>query len=268
MANRFLLMIALLSIMSLTGCTSIRSTMLLRTDNNSYVGNSNGSARCDGAARPFKGVPITVELPTHLDVSITETYYLFAGIAPATTNSADVAASLQEAVPSARRNLGVKAELVKTKKLFTVDFKRPAAGVLSYNAKFAGQYFDAINNKIEDRTINDTADAIATVLPKLASLTAAKKGTDGTTGSELQNRVIKGERVVAFRRFDLNSPTFEDDVEQFVNQHLNCDDCFGNPLNNPAHFPTTETELPPVPTINTMTELPPEFFSRQESAFR
>jgi len=243
--------------------------MLLRTDNNSYVGNSNGYAKCDGETRPFKGVPITVEVPTHLDVSITETYYMFSAVTPRAKvgtvegNIAEVAATLQEVQPTTRRNLGVKAEIVKTKKVFTVDFKRPAAGVLAYNATFKGQYFDAIDNRIEDRTINDTADAIATVLPKLAGLTSAGKGIDPSFGSELQNRVVKGERVVAYQRFDLDSPSFEYDVEQFVNQHLNCDDYLGNCLNCPtqASSNTMETGNPAI--TNPVTELPVEYFSQQ-----
>ena len=223
-----------IAILALPGCTSVRSSMLLRTDNNSFVGNSNGYAKCDGSTRPFKGVPITLEVPTHVDLTITETYYMFSSVGPeydptgkVVVNAAAVAASLQEVPVSCRRNLSVKSEIIKTKKVFTVDFKRPAAGVLGYDAKFANRYFTEIDNSVTDRTITDSADAIASVVPALAKLASAGQGVTPEFGAGLKDRIVKGERVVAYQRFDIDSPSFECDVEAFVAQHVNCSDCNG-----------------------------------------
>jgi hypothetical protein len=128
---------------------------------------------------------------------------------------------------SNRRNLSVKSEIIKTKKVFTVDFKRPAAGVLGYDAQFANQYFTEINNSVTDRTITDSADAIANVVPALAKLAAAGQGVTPEFGAGLKDRIVKGERVVAYQRFDIDSPSFECDLEAFVAQHVNCTDCNG-----------------------------------------
>lgn len=212
------------------GCASLKSTAIARLDSNNFVGLSNG-APCpvSGQNRPFKGVPITLEVPTHLDVYVTETFYLYKGLKYDGDGNAVGPAPLKEASAACcRRNLNLQADIVKTKKVFTVDFKRPAAGSLGYTADFTDQqYFSKIQSEIDDNTIIEVADAINRVIPAFASLTAGTGTPSQGIGSQLQSKVIRGTRVVAYNRFDINSPDFEQQLEAFVNLHLN--DCHGCP---------------------------------------
>ena len=210
----------------LTGCTTVTSTMLNRTDNDVFVGNSNGEPNANCGATPFKGIPITVKVPTHLDVTISETYYLTVGkVKRADGTFVD---ELME-IPVKHRNLDVDADLVETDKLFTVDFPRPGSGTLDYKLDFGQdgdsypQYFKQIKNKIVDDTIKDVSMAVESVIPKLASLTGAGSFD---ASDELKKQMVVGNRVVAWRRFDISAPDFEWQVKCFVQKHVNnCNEC-------------------------------------------
>ncbi len=205
-------------LISLTGCRSFSSTMLNRLGDNSFVGNSNGYAKSNNGARPFKGIPITLQVPSHLDVYIDEVFYL-------QDDGSDVA-SISEPLDDTRI-LNVRTELIKTKKVFTVDYKRPGSGTLNSNTTFSDeQYFKTISNTITDTTITDSAALLNTVLKGVS--TSATGPTD-KQAMELTD-VVRDTRVVAFKRFDINDPDFELQVEEFVNQHLNnCDRCGQSP---------------------------------------
>lgn len=200
-----------------TGCASFSSTMLNRLEDNSFVGNSNGDLCSNDTARPFKGVPITLQVPSHLDVFIEETYYL--------EDKDSAAASLQ--LVRIGRILNVRTEVIKSKKVFVVDFKRPASGSLNLTADFnEQQYFKQIVSQLEDTTIVDSANLLGTAL-KFATAKPASAGGDGTRSLPKHLRQV---RVVAYRRFDINDPDYEMQVEEFVNTHLNsCDSCNTSP---------------------------------------
>ena len=170
----------------LSGCTSIRSTMLNRTEDDDFVGNSNGDPKECGMTRPFKGVPITMKVPTHVDVRIIETYYLY--------NSDSGLTQLR----TRHRNLGVETAFVMTEKVFTVDFKRPLSGTIDYAATFGpDQYFDTIKTKVVDTTITDVTALVAAAIPLFTTPVAA------LSGSTIASDVIVDTRAVAFRRFDM-----------------------------------------------------------------
>lgn len=190
------------------GCASTTSTMLNRTDSNQVIGNSNGFTRAAGQSRPFKGVPITVRLPTHLDVTINESdLYKYAGTPDHLT--------LIEGTTSR----SVETALVETDKVFTVDPKRPAAGRLTQTLDFGtgenSQFFDQIRYEIKDETINDINAALDTLLPRL---TAA--GTAKSASATLPKNVHELSRVVAWKRFDIDDPNFEQNVMTFVDMYL------------------------------------------------
>ena len=103
-----------------TGCTTSRSTMLNRHEDGLFTKN------CDV---PTRGIPITLKVPTHLDVTIIETYYLEDRSAGETKF-----ADLREVPMNGHRNLTVETKTIETEKVFTVDWIRPAAGVLEYGA--------------------------------------------------------------------------------------------------------------------------------------
>lgn len=230
-----------LSSLLFTGCTSISSTLVNRTDSDIFIGNSNGNVKSHCQARPFKGVPITLRVPTHLDIAVKETIFL---------RPTDDKSELVR-VRTPKRHLFVEANLVETDKVFAVDVKRPAAGTLDYTMEFGdnannldnSQYFKEIKNKIADKTIQDVTTALETVVPSLQKLAA----TPTTAGSDLKD-VIQENRVVAWKRFDLDTHDFEQQVGMFLEQHLNCCNSCREYRDNNSRLvspPAPHPQLPP-----------------------
>ena len=185
------------------GCTTVRSTPLSRTESDTLY---------KDMERPQpQGVPITLKVPTHVDVYIMETYYL------QDASKDDNYVDLVE-VPMQRRNLWVQIKTIETEKVFTVDWKRPFSGTLDYSASMSDeQYFTQLGAKITDNTIKDVTSAFSSIVGKR---TSAK----GEVGADL----IIDDRVVAFERFDIDACDFEQQVLTFVHHHLNaCHDCEG-----------------------------------------
>ena len=149
------MLIAILVAVTALGCTSMRSTSLTRRDNDSF--GKNGV--------PTKGVPVTVRIPTHLQLAVVETLYY--------VNKAEQGAAgiqlelLKDDFFGGKRNVKVKSNIIRTDKVMTVDMKRPAAGSLEYNLMFdsEAQFINQIESFLYDRTISDTANLIATVVP-------------------------------------------------------------------------------------------------------
>lgn len=220
---RSITLMILVLCLTVAGCTSFTSTVLKRFDDNSYTGQSNGHDKKHGAARPFKGIPITLKVPTHLDVYIEETYFVRLDEDSAT-----------ELLHGKMRLMDIRTEVIKSDKVFTVDFKRPASGFLDLDMTFdeEEQYFKKIISKLQDDTITDTANLVATSIKSLSALSASKMQLGETVESELRRqRIEQDTRVVAFKRFDINSATFEHDLECFVHQHLNqCNQCGTPPV--------------------------------------
>ncbi len=207
-----------------TGCQSFSSTMLNRLGDNSLQGNSNGHAKLFSRTRPYKGVPITLKVPSHLDVRINEVYYV--GIQDG--NIVELATE--------SRMLDVETEIIKTDKVFTVDFKRPGAGTLDLDLAFnKEQYFSQIDSKLEDRTIQELGELAAQVITSTrkfaaASSITAEKPTDAVLNALNAKGIYRETRTVAYKRFDINDPDFECQVEAFVNHHLNnCNQCAAPP---------------------------------------
>ncbi len=204
------------ALLVLGGCTSFTSTALKRFDDNSYAGQSNGQSGLLGQARPFKGIPITLQVPTHLDIYIDEIYFVKLTKHAATE------------IPGDTRLLKVRTEVINSDKVFTVDFKRPGSGILDLDMTFDQdeQYFKSIVSQLEDDTIKDTATLIATSIESIRGLSASSGLEEGIESALKAANIVQDTRVVAFQRFDLNSPTFEQEVECFVNTHLNdCNRC-------------------------------------------
>ncbi|HET6328504.1 MAG TPA: hypothetical protein VFG04_27725 [Planctomycetaceae bacterium] len=207
------------TLVTLCGCSSFSSTMLNRMDDGTLVANPNGRPRPKDRARPYKGIPVALQVPTHLDVFIDETYYL----APSASGDGTF-----DELPFGRL-LNVRTQLIKTKKVVMVDFKRPIAGTLDADAKFTDQqFFSSIDNQLLDTTITDTGALVATIL-KSATPATGELPTGPTLTGE-----IKRSRVVAYQRFDINAPDYEQQLEAFVNHHLNdCDHCNVRPCYDP-----------------------------------
>ena len=190
-----LLCLTMFAVLS-TGCTSLESTAISRThDDRAYV-----DSPCH-----LRGVPTALQVPTHLDVWIKETYFL------------QKTPRGWEEASFARRNLGVETNIVKTKKIFAVDFKRPLAGTnriaLGFNDE---QYLNSLENEIVDETIQDVAGILGQFQPTEAVATSAKNAE-----GKLNDTVVENQRHVAYRRFDIDDPNFETDLRNFLNTQMN-----------------------------------------------
>ena len=227
---------------TLAGCTSVKSTALNRTESDVFIGNSNGKPRAHCAARPFNGVPITLRVPTHLDVVIREKIYLRLG---------DEQGALSR-LKADKRSLFVETQIIETDKVFTVDPKRPAAGQLDYTMKFGAdesatdggkdnsQYFSSIESRSQDDTIKDVTGALKAVTVSLAANTNVGDGE----ARELPV-LVPDVRTVAWRRIDIDACDFEQQVADFVAVHMNsCNNCQQNTAGSVAtavgEFPSQE----------------------------
>ena len=230
---------------SLLGCTSVKSTALNRTETDVFIGNSNGKPRAHCAARPFNGVPITLRVPTHLDIVIKEKIYLKLG---------EERGSLSR-LKADKRSLFVETQIIETDKVFTVDPKRPAAGQLDYTMKFGAdesgadggkdnsQYFSSLNSRIQDDTIKDITGALKAVTDSLAAKTNIGDGDSKAPAPIL----VPDIRTVAWRRFDIDACDFEQQVADFVAIHMNsCNSCQQYTAGNLATGPVGEfrSEVP------------------------
>jgi len=184
-----------------------------RYDNDRIGGVSNGERGIHENAKPFKGIPVTMKVPTHLDVKVIETIYLD----PAT----------YKPVPTERRNLSAEAVTVVSDKIFAVDPKKAAAGETNYSFAMKDGYYTQVKQMVNDETIKDVNAALVNLLPLLAPKPAPKSLTKFEMGSPGEPETKT--RVVAWKRFDINSVDFEDQVKQFVDHHINnCDSCCEN----------------------------------------
>ncbi|TWT55972.1 hypothetical protein [Allorhodopirellula solitaria] len=207
--------------LTLSGCMSFSSTALNRFDDNTFSAESNGQEKIFGQARPFKGIPITLKVPTHLDIYVDETYFVKLSAETAT-----------EPLEGKARLLSIRPEVVKSDKVFIVDFKRPGSGTLDVKMTFDQdeQYFKSITSSLEDTTITDTAELVSTVIKQFGAFSVSTGAEQSTVDALKAKGIYRDSRVVAYKRFDINSQTFEQDVECFVETHLNsCDRCGTRP---------------------------------------
>lgn len=121
----------------------------------------------------------------------------------------------------------VETKLEYTDKIFLVDFKRPAAGILDLkNAKMDDQqYFAQVQAEIEEKTIESISGALNTIKDPLVSLkpktpNSAKPTSADTPEGESKNDVHFQKSVVAIQRFDISEPGWEDQMMCFVNEKL------------------------------------------------
>ncbi len=230
--SAFTAMTALLLLFS--GCASFSSSVLSRLDDNTYVGDTNGNPNIFCGTRPYKGVPITLSVTTHVDVFIEETYFMV-------TKEQDFSGKCElRDVATVRPIRNIRAEQVKSKKVFLVDMKRPGSGTLTGGMKFNDQqYFDRITGETTDTAIRDSTALLATIITQLSAGRPASKDRAGDP------EYLKRTRVVAYRRFDINAPDFESQVDAFVIQHLNC-------VGNEYHDAVAET-LPEEGAVSRLT---------------
>jgi len=214
------------------GCTSTTSTIVQRLDSDELVGNSNGRNKPFHSAKPFKGIPVTVSVPTHVDIRIDETlYFMKETMTPVVLTS---------------RHLTAHPSIVYSDKLISVDPKRPAAGTLGYRLDFptpTGDYtkdqrFSKIGYDVDDQTIKTITEILKNVVPSLGlNATKPKNGNaiQRNPGDPLDS-LSTIVRTVAWKRFDLNACDLEACIAEFVSLHLNnCHSCNGNACAHPEY---------------------------------
>jgi hypothetical protein len=242
--------IALSSVISSTGCTSMSSTFMQRQEDDQLLGISNGKLGTHNHARPFKGIPVTLKVPTHLDLSIVETLLVVEKEVTVPDKPNQKILEVKQ-LESGIRNINIFPHVVHSDKVFTVDPKRPAAGNLDYTLQFDkdSQYFKSIAYHNVDETINDINAVIATLKPsnseKKASPTTAPK--EEKIKEENKTKDVKEiTRTLAWKRFDLQARDLEEQIAVFVSEHLSdCQSC--PPSSSDSQFLHGSQTTPPNP---------------------
>jgi len=182
-----------------TGCTTMRSTLYSPT----------AEEKCEPKRKHLRGVPTTLEVPTHLHVIVKRTRF-----AKVSDNG------FVTFVPELETR-DVQIEKKTQKEIFGVDFQRPAAGTLAYNTVFQGQSITKVNNALEDKTIEKVTDLVTTILKTVPPPMSRFNKT--TTGS---NSLISFEDVIASDVFPINEPGVDCRIQEFLNIYVNnCHDC-------------------------------------------
>src|SRR5690606_10199716 len=105
---------------------------------------------------------------------------------------------------------------IRTEKIFTVAFKRPAAGTMTMTLDFKDdeQYFKQIQHEVEDETIKDVTALLQAIAPGgLIGAPASREAGDPWI------EVV--ESTVAVALFEIDDPEFELKVSNFLQCHLN-----------------------------------------------
>lgn len=200
----------LIAIVALSGCSSFRTQAVDRMDNDTLVVNPNS---------PLKGIPVSLRVPTHLELNVVETTYWEKQDIPGERPTL-------KALETCRPTRTVIYTVKETEKIFLVDPMRPGAGTESYGFDFqssdatktgsAGKgHLKKVTYKVDDKTITESANLLSKSLGLINALqtSAAPQATTST--------LIETQRSVAYTRVDINSPTFECDVEAFLDLYVN-----------------------------------------------
>ena len=198
--------------LGLAGCSSFRTIAVDRLDNDMVIVNPN---------HPMKGVPVSLRVPSHLELCVIETTYW---------EKQDIPGGKPTLGPlhTCRATRSITHDVKYTEKVFLVDPMRPAAGTQKHgftfqsndsrNTKDAGKgYLQKVEYKIDDQTITESANLLANSLGLINALqTSANQAQPNKSG------LVSTDRTVAFARFDINSPSYEQDVADFLDNNVNC----------------------------------------------
>jgi len=201
MHHRLVLVVGLAVLAGIAiGCSSIRSTPLDRLEDSSLIANP---------TTPLKGIPVTLRVPTHLEITVIERSY---GKGDDKSRFGKCGAPV----------IVVDAAVRETEQVFLLDPQRPASGEQKYGftylAKDAGKpghgYLASMNYKAVDSTIKDSAALAVSALNAIRALQQDTKDQKPDEGTFVDS-------VVAFRRFNLNSPNFNHELQAFLDAHVN-----------------------------------------------
>ena len=249
-AKQIVFPVVALVIIIQTGCTSFRSIIMDRNPDDSLTPQCNLSRT--------RGIPVKLKVPTHEEVTIYETYF----VKSAETKNKDVVSppSIQVLSPNGNaRLLSVKRVPIYTEKVFTVDFPRPLAGNLSLGNGLAAnsdgvasngiefdadQYFKSIRGQVQDKTIN-TFNKI------LGGETEGEENSFIPFNATDNQQYARRTRVVAFKRFDISEPGWEQEMNAFIDSVIGpCNSPCSGGCNTPSCSPA------PIPIVNPVEAAP------------
>lgn len=125
------------------------------------------------------------------------------------------------------KQLMVDTELKYTDKVFLVDFRRPAGGILDLKEASMDdeQYFSKVQAEVTERTISDISGAITTLKDPVKSLVSPTKNSAKATSAitpdgEVADGTDFQKSVIAFQQFDISEPGWEFALQDFINCHL------------------------------------------------
>lgn len=210
-----------LVLMAVTGCNSIRTSVLHRLDNDSVV--------VQETNKNLRGLPVKLKVPSHIGVTIYEEQVL---IASTKKDNSDTTATGYSLISFNPPQIKVDTELCYTDKVFLVDFKRPGGGVLDVTgAEFDNQqYFKDVQASVEEQTLADIGTALQTVQGLQINPVPNQNGetadpTDASTEEDdSANGVDFQKSVIAYKRFDISEPGWEDRMNCFIQQYLGSGD--------------------------------------------
>lgn len=193
--------------MTSVGCSSIRSTLF------AY----DGCQDCTRVKKHLHGVPTTLEVPTHLRVTVTRIRW----------GKVDPTGAVVFAKDLETQNVDIQT--ITQKEIFTVDFKRPASGSLAYKLTFdpERQYIKGVENEVIDTTIKDVAGLVAAVLKAVPARAQVREVT-----AQADNFTYFQD-VIASEVFALSEPDLQERMEAFLAKYVN--DCA--PKCPPCDFP-------------------------------
>lgn len=219
-------------VIALGGCTSITSTMLTRDESNQFW-----TRKGD-----LKGVPITLKVPTHAQLTVFERHFLV-------KNAND--ATYRLTLPYVVRDFS--QEFIYTEKIFTVDFKRPAAGTYNLRLNLTDdQYIQQLQHDVTDNTIAQVTSLVTQLVPQ------GLRAETANVGEKVDELIEEVQSVVAVGMFEIDAPDFEDQMTAFIDGHLNqAHDAWITPPHVKAFNRTMLSEVM-LPCISTEPMLVPE----------
>ncbi|MGC3967426.1 MAG: hypothetical protein QM775_08675 [Pirellulales bacterium] len=195
------LALAMIVAVGTSGCTSIRSTFLTRD-----AANAGWERHCH-----LDGIPITLKVPTHIKLYVFDKHYLELVTMP--DNSKQIV-PIELDVPV--RDFA--QEFLFTEKIFTVDFKRPAAGSANLRLEMTDeQYFNKIQHDVTDDTIAKVNDLMKKFTPAGRSIFGMAASAEA--GAAPKVKEVKS--LVAVGLFDVDAPDLEQQLMNFLNCHIN-----------------------------------------------
>ncbi|MCY2966775.1 MAG: hypothetical protein NT069_24625 [Planctomycetota bacterium] len=186
-----------------TGCASFSGQLLDRNPENT-----------DWQTKEVRGIPITVKVPTHIEVRVYQESYYHHGKPLLGADGLPIRATR------------VEHDTIETSKIFTVDMKRPAAGTANPHIDFEDQYVRTMKNEVNDQTIEAVSTLIATVnrsggLGALFRASPAAESGAAATKRFASAGLFHIDQLVAAQVFEFADPMVREKIEAFLDEHIN-----------------------------------------------